>query len=72
MRDQIKSMALALGKVPINIDHIAHAGLSNEMRINTQAYSQYKNAFIKKNNTADLPIWQIFSNWLKTKSHYVK
>ena len=68
MKDQIKSMSLALGKVPINIDHLSDISLSNEMTINTQVYSQYKNSFIKKNNTVDLPIWQIFSNWLKTKS----
>ena len=68
MKNQIKSMSLALGKAPINIDHLGDVSLSNEMTINTQAYNQYKNSFIKKNNTVDLPIWQIFSNWLKTKS----
>ena len=67
MTNQIKSMALALGNIPINIDHLSNIDWSNQRKIDKQAYSQYKNLYIKKDNTDDLPIWQSFANWLKLK-----
>ncbi len=67
MTNQIKSMALALGKAPVNIDHLSNIDWNNQIKIDKQAYSQYKNSYIKKDNTDDLPIWQSFANWLKLK-----
>ena len=60
-------MALALGKAPVNIDHLSNIDWNNQIKIDKQAYCQYKNSYIKKDNTDDLPIWQSFANWLKLK-----
>jgi hypothetical protein len=65
MSNQIKSMAFALGKMPVNIDNFSDVDWEGEIKVDKEAYSQYKNAFIKKEGTADTPIWQSFANWLK-------
>jgi hypothetical protein len=68
MSSQIKSMADTLSKTPINIDHLGDINWHSELIINNQAYSKYKNAYIKKNGTVDTPIWQSFADWLKVHS----
>jgi len=68
MSNQIKSMAFSLGKIPVNIDNFSDVDWQSEIKVDKEAYSQYKNAFIKKNGTVDTPIWQSFADWLKVHS----
>ncbi len=70
----IRQMASFLGKGVINVDEMLEIDFKKEMTIDEKAYRAYKNAFIKKDNTEELPFWQIFSNRIKnlalTKRQY--
>lgn len=61
----IKSMASWLGKEPINIDQPLDIDWDRELEIDESAYANYKNAFIKKEGTEDIYLWQTVADRLK-------
>lgn len=65
MSNQIRSMAKWLGKTPVNIDHLDSIDLNNRLEIDEALYERYKSNFIKKTDSLEIPMWQIFCNWLK-------
>ena len=62
----IKVMSSWFGKQPINIDDPLELDWEKELTVNEQAYSKYKNCYIKKNGSKELPFWQLVSNKIKT------
>jgi len=64
----IESMALNLNKKPIYIDDPAKIDSEIDyLSVNEKAYAKYKNSYIKKEGSEDLPFWQIFANYIKKK-----
>ena len=61
----IRSMSQWLGKAPINISNVREIDIGSELRVDTEAYQNYGNAFIKKRGSDELPFWQIFSNRMR-------
>lgn len=53
------------GKKAIYLDSGYDLDLGSYLTIDESAYGQYKNDFIKKNGTADLPRWQIVADYIK-------
>lgn len=64
-RTWIETMASSLGKGIININNLTSINWDEELKINEEAYRQYRNFYIKKDGSAELPIWQIFADRLK-------
>ncbi len=62
----IKLMASWFGKQPINIDNPIEIDWDKELTIDKEAYFRYKNCYIKKNGSEELPFWQTVSNKIKT------
>ena len=63
----IHLMASWFGKQPINIDdQPIGVDWESELRINEEAYARYRNSYIKKDNSEELPFWQIVSNKIKS------
>ena len=68
MSSYIESMALKLGKKPICIDDPTNINSEIDyLSINEKAYATYKNSYVKKDGSDDLPFWQIFANYIKKK-----
>lgn len=65
----IDFMALLLGKQPINLDHDFIIDWDKEMSVNKKAYRDYRNEYIKKDGTEEVPIWQNFVDSLKKEYH---
>ena len=65
-RPFIKLMASWVGKQPINIDNPIEIAWDRELTIDKEAYSKYKNCYIKKNGSEDVPFWQAVSNRIKS------
>ena len=64
----IESMALKLGKKPIYIDDSTKIDSEIDfLSINEKDYDMYKNSYIKKDGSEDLPFWQIFANYIKKR-----
>lgn len=64
----IESIALNLGKKPICIDDPTKIDSEIDyLPINEKSYAMYKNSYIKKEGSEDLPFWQIFANYIKKK-----
>jgi hypothetical protein len=61
----IQAIAAELGKKPINTDHESVINWDQEMKINEQAYTRYRNLYIKKQGTPEKPMWEIFYSWLQ-------
>lgn len=61
----IESMATNLGKDAINIDDIEVINWKKEISIDENAYKEYRDFYIKKLDSEDLPFWQIFANHMK-------
>ncbi len=61
----IKLMASWFGKRPINIDNPIEIDWDKEFTIDKEAYSKYKNCYIKKNGSEDLLFWQVVNNKIK-------
>lgn len=61
----IRITASSLGKGVINVDAMPEIDFKKEMVVDEKAYKAYKNAFIKVDNTEELPFWQIVANRLK-------
>ncbi|MBC8393738.1 MAG: hypothetical protein H8E17_14370 [Deltaproteobacteria bacterium] len=62
----IDFMASTFGKSPINLNDTFEIDWGKELMIDEEAYRNYKNKYIKKENTEDLPLWQVFANHLKS------
>ncbi len=63
---QINFMASLLGKRAINLDNdYSSINLDKELEVNENAYIQYKNDYIKKDGSEDLPLWQSFSQYIR-------
>ena len=62
----IKLMASWFGKLPINVDNSIEIDWDKELTVDDEAYSKYKNCYIKKNGSEELPFWQMVSNKIKT------
>jgi hypothetical protein len=52
------------GRKVHNLDSSFAVNISEEMRTNEQAYRRYKNDYIKREGSAELPFWQIVSERL--------
>lgn len=63
---RISAMSALLAKTPINLDQIKAGNLHNELCIDEKAYANYKNDFIKREGSADLPFWQLFADQIKS------
>jgi len=61
----IDSFASAFRKKPVNIDDLSNINWENEMKIDYAVYQNYKNLYIKKDGTPELPFWIFFSNYIK-------
>ncbi|MDP2813940.1 MAG: hypothetical protein Q8N92_05775 [Erysipelotrichaceae bacterium] len=64
----INAIAMELGKIPINIDHLSGFNAENEMKINEEAYRNYKNLYIKKQGTPEKPMWEIFCTYIQQET----
>jgi hypothetical protein len=62
----IQYMASWFGKIPINIDHLIDLDWDKELTVDEAYYSEYKNAFIKKDGSEEINIWQIVANRLRS------
>lgn len=61
----IDTMAGLMGKRAINLDESVDINIANELTIDEEKYRSYKNAYIKKDGTEELPFWQIVANRIK-------
>lgn len=61
----INFMAGMFSKKAINLDEVTSLDLGKELFVDEKAYDYYKNSYIKKNGTEELPFWQIAVNRLK-------
>lgn len=58
-------MASMFSKKVINLDEITFENLEKELFIDKKAYNAYKNDYIKKEGTEEIPFWQIVANRIK-------
>ena len=58
----INKFAMWLGKCPINISKSFPINFEEVFKVNQEAYRNYKNSYIKREGTEELPFWQIFAN----------
>src|SRR3989338_1911531 len=65
-RDGIKLSAESLGKNPVNIDRDTSIDLEKELIVDEEKYNEYRNWYIKKDKTEELPLWQIVANRIKS------
>ncbi|MBI5045192.1 MAG: hypothetical protein HZC02_04650 [Candidatus Levybacteria bacterium] len=62
----IKLCAESLGKNPVNIDQVMSIDPEKELAVDEEKYNEYRNWYIKKDKTEELPLWQIVANRLKS------
>lgn len=60
-----RTMAGWFGKEAVSIDKDISIDWAKEMRIDRASYGKYRQAFIKRDGTEELPFWQIVSNRLR-------
>ena len=65
----IDAMASAFRKKAINLESTMEIDLKKELVINEEAYRDYKDSYIKKDGTEELPFWQIVANRLKVREN---
>lgn len=61
----IQAIASELGKIPINIDNVSEFNWDKEMVINEEAYLRYRNHYIKKPDSPEKPMWEIFCSYIQ-------
>lgn len=61
----IQEMAKWFGKSPIFMDDTQDIDWEFELKVSNKYYDDYRNAYIKTENSQDLPFWQIVANRLK-------
>lgn len=54
---EVDAMAAAIGNPVVNLDHLQPGDLDRVPEVNDDAYRRYRNAFIKRDGTRDLPFW---------------
>tara|TARA_B110000238_G_C15878937_1_gene332592 strand:- start:304 stop:522 length:219 start_codon:yes stop_codon:yes gene_type:complete len=54
----IRTMASSVGKVPINIDKLNGINWTDQIKIDINAYSSYKNQYIKRSESDNNYLWQ--------------
>jgi hypothetical protein len=59
-------MARWHGKEPVLLDNLSDINLDKMFDVNIQLYKNYRKAFIKGEDSEELPFWQIVVNRLKT------
>lgn len=60
----IELMASILGKKPIDVENMQKFDWEKEKSVNKKTYTNYKQRYIKKNGSKDLPFWQIFADYI--------
>lgn len=63
----VQSMPYYLGKKLINIDDSIEIDLEKELLVDKNAYVEYKNSYIKKSDSIDLPFWQVFADYINKR-----
>jgi len=61
----IDAMAKALGKKSINLNRDIDIDIGRQLMVDGNAYRRYKNAYIKNEESEDLPFWQLFVKYLR-------
>ncbi|MBP7055364.1 MAG: class I SAM-dependent methyltransferase [Candidatus Omnitrophica bacterium] len=64
----IKTMAMQFNKKPININKVRYVDLEKEMFVDDFLYTRYKEHYIKRSISKDVPFWEIFAHNLKEVS----
>ena len=54
-----------LGKKSINLDEPINIDWESELKVNEEKYLEYKNKYIKKPGTPELPFWQLAADHFK-------
>ncbi|MGB7789236.1 hypothetical protein [Methanoregula sp.] len=62
----IDTVAAAFHKKPVNIDAVNYVDWDEEMNVDPGVYQKYRNAFIKKDGTPELPFWKIVADYIHT------
>jgi len=62
----VEWLANFFGKKAHNLSRNIDIDFEAEMSINEKAYHDYRNAYIKKDGSEELPCWQILANRIKT------
>lgn len=62
----VKEMALGFGKKVIYLDATDNVDWDFELSVNKQKYSEYRQAFIKTDQSENIFLWQIVANRLKS------
>jgi hypothetical protein len=62
----IETMPRHFNKKAINLNGDFAFDWEDELKIDERAYASYKEAYIKRSISADLPFWQIFSDEVKS------
>ena len=52
-------------KKPVFIDTCSNFNLEAELEMNREAYDNYRRAYIKIEQSEDIPFWQIVANRIK-------
>ena len=63
--DLIQNMSLLLEKIPINLDEDPSINLDQELKIDIDAYNNYKDLHIKKKGSEERDMWQLFAEFIK-------
>jgi len=63
--DSYRSLSAWLNKVPVNLDVTMEFDWEKELDVNHKVYTRYKEAYIKKHDTAENYCWQIVADFLK-------
>ena len=50
----------------MNIDRDTSIDLEKELIVDEEKYNEYRNWYIKKDKTEELPLWQIVANRIKS------
>ena len=61
----IPVMAAFHGKTPIFVDDNINVNWVEELKVKVEYYESYRQAYIKAENSQDLPLWQIVAERLK-------
>jgi len=66
LRDQIESQSQAIGSQKISIDRVAvsQEKIKKWMQVDIKKYDNYKEKYIKKAGSPELPVWSIVSEYL--------
>jgi hypothetical protein len=62
----IDRVASELHCTPINLDQFEDLSKDDLLHTDLAAYDEYQSNFIKKKGTPELPLWEIFSSFIKS------